>query len=50
MNEHRIVCAWCGKILVKGPPPISHRICESCRDKVILELKGIDSDEKTKIK
>lgn len=45
MNEHRIVCAWCNKILVPGPEPISHGICDSCREKVIEDLKEIKTEK-----
>lgn len=39
--HHRIVCAWCGKVLVAGPEPTSHGICEPCRDKVLEDLKKV---------
>ena len=28
------VCAWCGRVLQPGPPPVSHGICKQCADKV----------------
>lgn len=39
-DKHKIICAWCQKILVEGLEPISHGICDPCRDEVIKELKG----------
>ena len=27
-------CAWCGKVIKDGPPPISHTICLTCKIKL----------------
>jgi len=31
----KIICAWCGKTLEDGPPPISHGICDECEVEVL---------------
>lgn len=40
------VCSWCGAEISPGRPggPISHGICEACRDKVLASA-GIDPQE-----
>jgi len=38
MQPHKIVCAWCGKILREGIEPTSHGICVECKDKVLSSL------------
>lgn len=30
-NKPMMVCAWCRKVVRKGPAPASHGICTSCR-------------------
>ena len=41
---HRVVCAWCDKILRAGTSDaISHGICEPCYEKQIRALDGIPS-------
>jgi len=39
-EKHKIICAWCEKVLVEGPEPISHGICEECRDREIEGIKN----------
>ncbi len=35
----KLVCAWCKKIIKDGPPePVSHGICDTCKDKVLTVL------------
>lgn len=41
MNEHKIVCDWCGEVLVEGPEPTTGGICEECRPRLIEELKRV---------
>lgn len=26
----RVICAWCGRVMVDGPDPTTHGICRSC--------------------
>ena len=44
-DAHRIDCAWCSKVLVPGPEPISHGICIYCRHEVLKELKRLKEKE-----
>lgn len=30
----KVVCAWCGKVLVEGSGPVSHGICAECAQEV----------------
>jgi hypothetical protein len=46
--EHRptkIVCAWCGKVLNEGIPPVSHGMCEDCYEEQIDELEHAEGME-----
>ena len=36
MPDHKIVCAWCSKTMREGIYPITHGICELCRDQTML--------------
>ncbi len=42
-EEITVVCAWCGKLLRQGTPPmkhISHAICQECYN---IEIKKIET-------
>ncbi len=28
----KLICAWCGKTILDGELPVSHGMCENCRD------------------
>jgi hypothetical protein len=28
----RLICGWCQRVLREGSEPVSHGICEACRD------------------
>jgi hypothetical protein len=42
----KVVCSWCGKVMIEGDGEISHGICESCMEKGRKgELKWEDERE-----
>jgi len=32
-RKHKVVCAWCKVVISEGIEPISHGICNRCKDK-----------------
>jgi hypothetical protein len=36
---NRIACAWCGKELQPGPPPVSHGACATCAARLLDDFK-----------
>ena len=46
------VCAWCGAVMLTGPPkPVSHGCCDKCYEKyVIPDLRRLEEDGKAKSK
>lgn len=36
----KVICAWCEKVLVNGPPDkVTHTICEKCKEKQLKLIK-----------
>jgi hypothetical protein len=33
-EQHKEVCAWCGKVMREGVEPVSHGICPDCEEKM----------------
>jgi hypothetical protein len=35
-----VVCAWCTRLISRGSVPLSHGMCEVCRDEFFPKSKG----------
>jgi uncharacterized CHY-type Zn-finger protein len=38
LRPHKVVCAWCKKVLSEGREPISHGICPECKAEMKKEI------------
>lgn len=43
--ENKKICSWCGRVISKGKPPISHGICPACRDEHFPDKKEKEMDD-----
>ena len=45
MEKYKTVCAWCGKVTIKGQTdePVSHSICMDCMALVLNQIEEFNT-------